>query len=314
MDRQRTGRNPREWGVRRVTMKMALLAMAAVTTGLVGAQPAGNGNPPMPETFGIKAVTRPSQDAVMGFSFPTSVLEILVRDGDTVKAGQPLVRADDREAAASVELQTIRANSTLDVDAEEKALELAEVELKANEQAFEGGGGSTLELDRARLAAQTAKLRVEASQQRLREQQIQLRQLEVNLGKHTVQAPFDGVVETVVVTVGDSIRESDPVVRVVSVNPLWIDVATPTAVTMGLEAGDPAWCLVRIGEEARLLPATIEGISPVADSVTGARRVRVQAANPEGLPAGLTAYVRFDEPGDEWAGLGGGQQSASTGG
>lgn len=296
-------------------MKMVVLAVAAAM-GLSG-QPGGSADDlPRPETFGIKAVTRPSQDAVLGFSFPTSVLEVLVSDGDAVTLGDPLVRADDREAHSAVVLQTIRAQSRLDVQAEEKALELAEVEFKATKTAFEGGGGSTLELDRARLAADTAKLRLEASQQRFQEEQLQLEQLQIRLEKHTVNAPFDGVVESVVVAVGDTVRDSDPVVRVVSVNPLWVDVATPTEQTMGLKAGDPAWCLVRIGDDLRLLNAKIEGISPVADSVTGARRVRVEASNPGGLPAGLTVFVRFVEPGDAWAELSAqrGQDGESSGG
>ncbi|PHQ82647.1 MAG: hypothetical protein COB69_01350 [Phycisphaera sp.] len=287
---------------RRIGMQAVLVVILAVVG--VFAQPAVDmGELPPPNTFGIKAVTRPSQDAIMGFSFPTSVHAILVADGDAVTKGQPLVRADDREALASVVLQTIRAESTLDVEAERKALELAEVELKATQKAFEGGGGSTLELDRAKLNAETAKLRLDASQQRLQEQQIQLGQLQARLDKHTVSAPFDGIVESVLVTVGDSVRESDPVIRVVSVDPLWIDVATPTAITLGLSDGDPAWCLVRIGDDASLLGATIVGISPVADSVTGARRVRVEVANSGKLPAGLTAYVRFTKPDDAWAEL-----------
>ena len=282
---------------------MKRLAVAFLVAFGAHAQPMSNGDLPPAETFGIKAVTRPSQDAVMGFSFPTSVMERMVLDGEAVILGQPLVRADDREARAAVVLQTIRAESTLDVEAERKALELAELELEATKQATEGGGGSQFELQRSQLAADTAKLRLDASQQRLQEQQVQLEQLQARLDKHTVSAPFDGIVESVLVAVGDSVRESDPVVRVVSVDPLWIDVATPTEATMGLEDGDPAWCLVRIGDDVRLLDATIVGISPVADSVTGARRVRVEASNPRGLPAGLTAFVRFGEPDGAWAEL-----------
>ncbi|MFI4872790.1 MAG: efflux RND transporter periplasmic adaptor subunit [Phycisphaerales bacterium JB061] len=291
----------------------AMMVSVLAVTGLF-AQPAVDlSELPPPETFGIKAVTRPSQDAIMGFSFPTSVMEIIVADGDEVKMGDPMVVADNREAHDAVVLQTIRAESTLDVDAERKALELAEVELEATKTAFEGGGGSTLELDRAELNAETAKLRLDASQQRLQEQQIQLSQLQARLDKHTVSAPFDGVVESVLVAVGDSVRESDPAVRVVSVDPLWVDVATPTSITLGLEDGDPAWCLVRIGDDASLLGATIVGISPVADSVTGARRVRVEVPNPGTLPAGLTAFVRFDEPGKEWAKLAATQATARAG-
>lgn len=282
---------------------MKRLAAAFLVAFGAHAQPMSNGDLPPAEAFGIKAVTRPSQDAVMGFSFPTSVMERMVLDGEAVEAGQPLVRADDREAKAAVVLQTIRAESTLDVEAERKALELAELELEATQLATEGGGGSTFELQRSQLAADTAKLRLDASQQRLQEQQVSLEQLQARLDKHTVSAPFDGIVESVLVAIGDSVRESDPVVRVVSVDPLWIDVATPTEETMGLEDGDPAWCLVRIGDDVRLLDATIVGISPVADSVTGARRVRVEASNPRALPAGLTAFVRFSEPDGAWAEL-----------
>jgi RND family efflux transporter MFP subunit len=291
----------------------AMMVIILMTFGLF-AQPAVDlSELPPPDSFGIKAVTRPSQDAIMGFSFPTSVLEIMVSDGDAVKMGEPMVRADDREAHASVVLQTIRAESTLDVEAERKSLELAEVELQATKTAFEGGGGSTLELDRAELNAETAKLRLDASQQRLQEQQIQLNQLQARLDKHTVSAPFDGIVESVIVAVGDTVRDSDPVIRVVSIDPMWIDVATPTATTMGLENGDPAWCLVRIGDDASLLGATIVGISPVADSVTGARRVRVEVPNPGKLPAGLTAYVRFSKPSKEWAELAATQATARAG-
>lgn len=282
---------------------MKRLALALLMAFGAHAQPMSNGDLPPADTFGIKAVTRPSQDAVMGFSFPTSVLESMVVDGEAVTKGQPLVRADDREAKSGVILQTIRAESTLDVEAERKAMELAQLELEATEQAYEGGGGSSLELDRARLNSETSKLRLDASQQRLQEQRVQLEQLQARLDKYTVAAPFDGVVESVLVSVGDSVRESDPVVRVVSVDPLWIDVATPTQTTMGLTDGDPAWCLVRIGDDVRLLDATIVGISPVADSVTGARRVRVEASNPTALPAGLTVFVRFEKPGSAWAEL-----------
>ena len=70
---------------------------------------------------------------------------------------------------------------------------------------------------------------------------------------------------------------------------------------------------MNVPHDASLLGATIVGISPVADSVTGARRVRVEVPNAGKLPAGLTAYVRFGEPGREWAQLVESQTSAQAG-
>ncbi|MEO1715586.1 MAG: efflux RND transporter periplasmic adaptor subunit [Planctomycetota bacterium] len=248
------------------------------------------------DDWGVKAVTRPSRDATMGFPFPTSVAEVLARDGMVVKQNQMLVRADDTEAVAAFAIAQIRAESTLDIEIQELTLELAEAELKATQTAFEGGGGSTIELDRARLTRDQTRVQLEAARQRDIEADNSLMQIEARVNDHHITAPFDGVVDIVFVDVGDSVRDTDPAVRVVAVDPLWVDVATPTEQTLDLEPGDPAWVRVRIGEEPRVLSATIVGISPVADSVTGARRVRVEASNPEGLPAGLTAFVRFDEP------------------
>lgn len=254
-------------------------------------------------SFGVKAVTRPSKDATMGFRFPTQIQEVLVRDGTRVSAGQPLIRADDAEALAAHAIARLRAESTLDEDLQVKALDLARVEYEATQRAFEGGGGSSIELDRSRLQRDTAEIQLEAARQRDIEADNQLAQIASRLKDHTLTAPFDGTVDAVLMDVGDSVRETDPVLRVVSVDPLLVDAATPTARTLDLGPGDPAWVLVRIGDEAWVLRATIVGISPVADSVTGARRVRVEAGNPEGLPAGLTAYVRFDEPTGAWAEL-----------
>jgi RND family efflux transporter MFP subunit len=255
------------------------------------------------EAFGIKAVTRPSRDATMGFPFPTSVAEVLAQDGQRVAQGALLVRADDTAAVAALEIGRLRAESTLDVDIQVAAMQLAGVEYEAMQLAFQGGGGSNIELERARLQRDTSKIQLEAAKQRDVEADSQLAQLQARVTEHRLSAPFNGTVDTVLVDVGDSVRDTDPVVRVVAVDPLLVDVATPTEQSLSLMPGDPAWVLVRIGAEPRILSAVIVGISPVADSVTGARRVRVEVSNPSEVPAGLTAFVRFAPPQGEWAAI-----------
>ena len=43
----------------------------------------------------------------------------------------------------------------------------------------------------------------------------------------------------------------------------------------------------------------IKGLAP-ADAGAGARRVRVEVTNAEGLPPGLNCWVRFAEPTEAW--------------
>lgn len=259
---------------------------------------------PDPDTFGEKYVTRPSRDAVMGFSFPTDVTELLVKGDQFVKKGELLLRARDLEVLASLDLTRVQANSDEDVKRAQSALELAEIEFKSFETAREGGAGSPQEFDRAKNALETRRIELTIAQINLDLRQIQLRAKEAEADRYRLVAPFDGKVDAVLVDIGQAIKESEPAVRVVDIDPLWIDVPTPTLQTLeqGLKKGDPAWVVVELTKDYRVYPARVIEVSSVADSSSGTRRVRVELRNPKAWPAGLTAWVRFTEPAGAWAG------------
>src|SRR3954470_3404443 len=61
------------------------------------------------EFDGVKAVTKPSHDAVMGFSVATQVRGISVRGGQDVTKGTLLVTGDDIEDIAVLKLQKAKA-------------------------------------------------------------------------------------------------------------------------------------------------------------------------------------------------------------
>lgn len=247
---------------------------------------------------GVQTFTKPSRDSVMGFNAPTSVVEILVRGGERVSRGQLLVRGNDAEQIAIVKQTRLRAESELQVQRAQKAADLASVEFESTQDAFERGGTSQFELDRSRLAMETARIDVESAKLNQDLERVRLEQAEALLEQLRIVAPFDGIVEEVGVELGRSIDRAQPAVRVVSIDPLWIDVPAPAAETirLGLSAGDSAWVLMDSPERRGVLEGRIIEVSPVADYASRSRRVRVEVANPEGLPPGLRAWVRFTEP------------------
>lgn len=255
-------------------------------------------------TFGgVKAVSRPSRDATMGFSLPTRVMEVLAAGGQDVKTGQVLLRGDDHEDDLVVKLQEIRAKTDLPVRKAAKAAELAKLEYnKLIEAGKVSGAASPLEIDRAELTAQSAAIDRDTAAMQQEQEVIQVERLRARLDKLVIRAPFDGQVDVVMADVGQSTSESDKVIRVVNIDLLWLDVPVPTADSVGmhLKPGDPAWVLMELPGAPVVRRGKVVEVAPTADSASGTQRVRVEVRNTERVVAGVTSWVRFTEPTAEW--------------
>lgn len=254
---------------------------------------------------GVKAVTRPSRDATMGFSLATRVMQVLVAGGEDVRKGQILLRGDDNEDSVVVKLQEIRAKTDLPVQKAAKAADLAKLEYaKLVEAAKISAAASPIEVDRARLTADSAVIDRDTAAMQQEQEVIQVERLKARLDKLVIRAPFDGQIDAVMADVGQSTSENDKVVRVVNIDTLWLDVATPTgmSVDLGLKPGDPAWVLMELPGTPVVRRGKVVEVAPTADSASGTRRVRVEVRNSERVVAGVTSWVRFTEPTGEWKG------------
>lgn len=258
---------------------------------------------PIADFAGEKAVSRSSRDSTLAFPFPAEVAEIAARGGQAVKKGDLIIRARDEEYRLQVELQKMLAESDLDVQKAQAGLEQAEVEYDAQVQARKQHSGSKLEEDRARTTVTEKKVELEIAKLQYEQQKVQLRLREAQLDRNYIRAPFDGRVDEVYVDVGEVKKDSDKIARVVSVNPLWIDVPTPTAQTivLGLKTGDDAWVVLGLPGDLVVTKGKVIEVGAEADAASDLRRVRVELPNPKEHPAGLTAWVRFTPPTGEWA-------------
>lgn len=289
---------------------MAVL-MGMVTGGLAGesAMQAGTGqaarpaDPPTTDPAaafqGERGVTRPSRDSTLGFTIPSEIAQVLVKGGAMVKKGEVLVRARDEELRLQRDLQRMLAESDLPVQRAAAAVEQAQVEFDAQEALVEKNKGtSRIELDRSRAQLKARKVDWEIAKHELAQQQVQLAFREEQLKRMTILAPFDGRVDRVTAEVGEVKRDTDPVIRVVSIDPLWIDVKVPTTrtLTTGQRVGDRAWVLLDTPGEPEVTQGTIIELAAEADFGSGTRRVRVEVPNPKQWPAGLAGWVRFAEP------------------
>lgn len=253
---------------------------------------------------GIKAVTRPSRDATMGFQLPTQVTKVFVKGGQSVKAGDPLIQGDDTEDVALYELQKLRAETDVPIKAAAKARDLSLLEFQRTEEAFQKKASNQQEYDRAKLTWERAVLEHENAVQQQRQEVVGTTARLARVKKLTLTAPFDGVIDVVQADVGQSITESRDVLRIVNVEKLWIDANAPIddARTLTIKDGDSAWVLVEVVGKSRVIAARVIEVAPAAHPSARTRRIRVELDNPAGaeqLLAGDAVWVRFTEPGAE---------------
>jgi RND family efflux transporter MFP subunit len=245
----------------------------------------------------LEWVTRPSRDSIMSLTVAGEIAEIPVKPGQRVRKGEVLVQARDAEAQAGLAVQRVRAANEGEVRSAKASLELAEVRYKRILEADAQGAGTPQELDERRVSVDAARASLMSAEHRLREERERVRQLEEAVRRYRIEAPFDGIVENIAMDVGATVEPPNPVLRVVNIDVLWIDLPVPTGRTISaqLAQGKPAWVLLDLPGQP-VLQGRVLHVSPVADAAAETRRVRVEVLNPQGLPPGTRARVRFEAP------------------
>lgn len=244
----------------------------------------------------VEAIAAPRHDLKLGFTVAGRVAQTLVEPGDRVEQGQALVRLDDRETQAQIDLYALRAQSDLDELAAEAEWQLAQNEEARVRDAFEKDAAGAFEVERAALQTKRKETELAIARQRRSEARAILRQATARHEEYTLLAPISGVIEQTLVSPGEMVEASRPVMRLVVTDPLRLDAPVPTRQTIALLVGGPAWVTLSLPEQPGAIMGRIVHIAQVADGASDTRIVRVEIPNPAGLPAGCHARIEFEQP------------------
>ena len=247
-----------------------------------------------------EGVTRPSKDLTLSFVRPGSIAKVEVKQGDLVQAGQLLVRQDDVAEQAQLAQLKAQAEETIRVRASEAQLAQRKVELEEKEWALERGAATKLEVDHAKLDVTIAELTVELSKFEHEQNKLKYEEIRLQVERMRIKSPITGRAERVFVEAGESVDALKEVIRVVQVDPLWIDVPVPLELGRSLGTGQEAYVAFD-----RTTPDKPNGrvvhVPAVADPASDTLTVRVEAPNPTGRLAGERLEVSFSSSGTQIA-------------
>jgi multidrug efflux system membrane fusion protein len=206
------------------------------------------------------------RQTVVAAQVPGAVVELAVKAGDTVQAGQLLLRIDARSAdqsAAAVDAQVQAARAQLDV---------ATREYERQKQLFAKKYISQAALDRAEAEVRAARAQASA-------QTAQAGAAHTQTGLHVVRAPYAGVVAEVPVALGDMAMPGRPLLTLYDPAQLRVTAAVPqSALPAGAKPED-----VRVelaGQGTQTTPQRVQ-VLPTVDPAT--HTVQVRADLPPGL-------------------------------
>ncbi len=204
--------------------------------------------------------------AVVAAQVPGAVVSLLVKVGDTVRAGQTLVRIDARAAEQGA------AASAAQVAAARAALDVAAQDLARKRALFQKNYIAKAALEQAEAQYRSAQAQVNA-------QAAQAGAARTQTGFHVATAPFDGVVSVVSVERGDMAMPGRPLLTVYDPRALRVSAAVPSDALADGARG----ARVQLGDRAQAIEPLRVQVLPTVDPASLTRQVRAD------LPAGLSA-------------------------
>lgn len=225
------------------------------------------------QSEGFDGVIEAVRQTVIASQVAGAVVALDVKAGDTVKAGQVLLRIDARaadQATAASDAQVLAARASLEV---------ATKEVERQRQLFQKQYISQAALERAEAQYKATSAQVTA-------QLAQANAARTQSGFHVVKAPYSGVVADVPVMLGDMAMPGRPLLTLYDPSALRVTASVPQTVVARYASDAPVKLEVPgvPAERQWITPGQVQ-VLPTIDAATHTAQVRA------GLPPGAAGIA-----------------------
>jgi macrolide-specific efflux system membrane fusion protein len=238
-----------------------------------------------------------------------------VAEGDAVKQGVQLAQIDDDEArlqqkkaAIELELQKEKVNNDVAIRTAKKTVEFHSAERDRLQQAAKRlpGSISASELEEHRFNAAQAELKLEDAQHdhQVDFQNMALKGVEVELGKHNIEirritAPVNGVVVEILKHPGEWVEPGEKVLRIVNIDKLRAEGLVNVNKVSANLVGTPVTISISLPEKGMTkFKGKVVFVSPEVSPINGQTRVWAEIDNSSGLlRPGLRPQMTIELPG-----------------
>jgi membrane fusion protein (multidrug efflux system) len=205
------------------------------------------------------------------------IVEVMVRDGEWVEAGQPLVRLDADVYASNLAAAQHEAQNTADLRVAQARVRLLEQTVAKLRELVASGNARPIEMEREEAELEIARATVELRRHEYLTRQHQVERQRVALEKRTIVAPFSGHIAKIHRQVGEYVSLQSPVVvTLVDGSELQAEFAIPLAGSQRFAPGQT----VQLRAAERTCEATIQRVGLLVDRSSQTVTLQVRFGNP----------------------------------
>ena len=173
------------------------------------------------------------------------LLDLPVREGDTIKKGQYIGRIDSRRYEAQLhQREAMEQSARSDLSGEEVNLARLEADVKRVQVLVKQDSASKAELEKVVAERDGAAARVQSAKDRIKNASASLAEARFLLSFTTLTAPIDGILTSRLKQVGERVRGSDfnedPIVIIATLSSMEMKVEVGEHEVVHLHEGDPA--------------------------------------------------------------------------
>ncbi len=279
---------------RRVTT--ALLGAAALLS--VHGSPAQE--PLTGSEFTVLTYLEPYRSIEMSPAESGVIREILVKEGDRVIKGQPLLKLDAETIEARLAVAMAQADNMGSINAAESEYKLQLDRYEKLAKLESRDVSSQYEVQRALATMKSAEGRLTEALEQKRVFQLQADQARAELERRILKSPIDGIVVEIVKDLAEPVsplesNRDEFLIRVVRVDQLQAVAHLPGEWAGRIREGDEMELRVESSDPsvpARSVTGTVEYLSPLIDSASNTIRLRLMIENADGaIIAGTPAQL-----------------------
>ena len=233
------------------------------------------------------------------------VEKIFAREGQALKAGDPIVQLDAAELPAQRDLAQAQVDAaSRDAEGQAAQLQFLRSDAKRQQELLKNHTVSANEAERSISAANAQEKAGEAALMRVAQAKANLAQIETQLNEMKVVSPGDTVLEILSVKAGDVLAPNREVATLIIPSYLWVRVYVPQPWLGYIKLGDEVRVRVdsfgnedfrgvvdQISRQAEFTPRNVQTVEDRIRQVFG---IKVRLENREDkLRAGMAADVLF---------------------
>jgi len=219
------------------------------------------------------------------------IKKIHVKEGDVVKAGDPLFELDTEVEELEAAALKIEAESNLPIDAAVKNKAVKDAEFKRQDDMFKRGVAAMSDWEKAKADAELAVLQIDKAKEDQMVAKVKYQRQLVLIKQMKRLSPTAGIVASVDRHEGEVLDPTKPVVTMVVTDPLKVVVWMPTKDAQKLKVGASKMMVKYTDLDEPAREATLYFRSPVANAGAGMQQVWFSLPNPDARDAGLSVTV-----------------------